>query len=154
MTHDLLQLSGQHASTCRRTWSGSRWVRPARGLSISITRGAQKPPWQRPMPARVRRFTPSTERRAAVNRLDDLGLGHGLAAADYAAVERVVAMYAAARSSRVHAAEGLGVFACMGLQSALALRVSSARFAQQVRAHTRRWPARWTGRASRCPRRV
>ena len=26
----------------------------------SITRGAQKPPWHRPMPARVRRLTPST----------------------------------------------------------------------------------------------
>ena len=30
--------------------------------SMSITRGEQKPPWQRPMPARVRRFTPSSER--------------------------------------------------------------------------------------------
>ena len=49
-------------------------------------------------------------------RVHDLGLGHGFAAADYAAVERV-ALVRLGALVRVHLAEGLGVFAyinCVG----------------------------------------
>jgi len=38
-------------------------------LRISKTRGVQKPPWQRPVPGRTRRLTPSTVRAPAGRRM-------------------------------------------------------------------------------------
>ena len=34
-----------------------------------MTRGVQKPPWHRPIPARTRRFTPSRDRAPGVRRI-------------------------------------------------------------------------------------
>lgn len=40
----------------------SVWGIPSSRARISMTRGVQKPPWHRPIPARTRRFTPSRDR--------------------------------------------------------------------------------------------
>ena len=57
-----------------------------------MTRGLQKPAWQRPMPARVRRLhRPGCGRRAPVDGVDDLPFGDALTPADDLAVGGIVA---------------------------------------------------------------
>ncbi len=45
------------------------WSTPSSRARISITLGEQKPPWHRPIPARTRRFTPSTLRAPGTRRM-------------------------------------------------------------------------------------
>ena len=61
-TSSSFRLAGHAARSPARSCTMSSMGTFRSRARISITRGPQKPPWQRPMPALTRRLTPSTER--------------------------------------------------------------------------------------------